>query len=137
MICAKNILNNAGNSFKERLKAHETYQQFMWDNFQTNPSYPRSISFIFPIVVEYKSVDDQNPQFIKFKDKFIYLLEDRLYDLNKRGDCQETTKALLLAYKDTVDPKIIEKLQHLKNTNLTFNAKFLEDMLSMIKKGLL
>jgi hypothetical protein len=135
---AENILNNSGSSFIEKQQAHRDYQQFMWDNFHTNPSYPRSISFIFPVVVDYNNPSEQDPRFGNFSEKFISLLGDKLYDLNKRGDCEAISKAMMVAYKDTVDPKIIEKLQHLQHTaNITFNSKFLEDLASMIKHGII
>jgi hypothetical protein len=45
---------------------------------------------------------------------------------------------MLKAYKDTVDPKIIDKLQHLNhNAGITFNSKFLLDLAFRIKQDLL
>jgi hypothetical protein len=110
----------------------------MWDTFNVNPSYPRSISFIFPITIEYNNVAEQDPRYNAFKNQFSSLLKDRLYDLNKQSDCKEITFAMLKAYKDTVDPQILDKLQYLQHSaGLTFNSKFLLDLSLIMKQGFL
>jgi hypothetical protein len=78
----------------------------MWDHFHSEPNYHRSISFIFPVTVNYNHKAENDPHYNAFKAKFSSLLQDRLYDLNKPRDCKEISVAMLKAYKDTVDPKI-------------------------------
>lgn len=135
---AENILKNSGSSFVDQQQSHNIYQKFMWEHFQNNYNYPRSISFIFPITVNYNNVTEQNSRYCHFKNKFISLLGDRIYDLNRRGDCKEISVAMIVAYKDAVDPQILDKLQHLQHdAGITFNTKFLDDLAYMIKEGLL
>lgn len=135
---ATTLLNNPLNTFTDLQRKHQLYQEFMWEYFHNNSNYPRSISYIFPITVNYNHPTEQDPRFCHFRDKFISLLGDRMYDLNRRGDCKDISVAMIVAYKDAVDPKIVEKLQHLQHAaNIIFNAKFLDDLAYMIKQGLL
>jgi hypothetical protein len=135
---ATEILNASCNTFAEQQHMHNIYQQFMWDNFHADPNYLLSISFIFPVTVNYNHVAENDPRFCAFKDNFSSLLQDKLYDLNKQSDCKDITFAMLKAYKETVDPKIIEKLQHLQHVaGITFNSKFLLDLTAIMKQSLL
>lgn len=133
---ALDILKAPGKTFEEQQHTHKLYQQFMWDNFHSNPNYNRSISFIFPTSVEYNHFSENDPRFMAFRDQFCSLLHHKMYDLNKQNDCKDITFAMLRAYKETVDPKIIDKLQHLNHVaELTFNTKFILDLANMIKQG--
>ena len=65
------------------------------------------------------------------------MLNDRMYDITKRGDCKEISIAMIVAYRDSVDTKIIDKLKHLQYVqDLKFNTKFLEDLAYILKQGL-
>jgi hypothetical protein len=115
---------------------HNTIQDELWNNVQRHPEYNRSISFIFTKHVDYPSPSD--PKYEAFEVHFKSLLQGRLYDLNNKGDCKEIFYAMLKAYKTQVDPKIVEKLEHLHyNAGITLNTRFLQDIANLIKQGLL
>jgi hypothetical protein len=61
-----------------------------------------------------------------------------MYNLDNRGDCRDVYKAMLIAYKSQVDPKIVDKLYHLHHqAGITLNTHFLHDVANLIKHGLI
>lgn len=112
---------------------HNQYQQYLWDNFQRHPNYNRSISFIFIKEVEYSSLTDTQGAFAQ---QFKGLLGDNLYNMDKTGDCRDIYNAMLLAYKNTVDPQVISKINYLHHeAGITMNKHFLMHIATLMKTG--
>lgn len=106
---------------------HDTIQNELWSQIQCDPNYNRSISLLFIKQVE---EPEYNPQFDAFHKEFVSLLGDKFYNLDKRGDRQEITRAMLLAYNKQVDPLLLKKLHYLQHeAKISFNSIFLQDLL--------
>jgi hypothetical protein len=115
---------------------HNGIQQELFHKIQRHPAYNRSISFIFTKHVEYPSYLD--PEFEAFAVRFKSLLGATMYDLDSSQDRKDIFKAMLIAYKTEVDPKVLEKLQYLQHgAGISFNVHFLQDIATLIKHGLL
>jgi hypothetical protein len=125
-------LNNKNKSIYE---IHNNIQDELWTGLQCHPLYNRSISFIFIKQVVYSPLTETEDA---FRNHFVSLLGDKMYDLNSRQDCRDVYKAMLIAYKTQVDSKVIDKLYHLHHqAGITLNTHFLHDMANLIKHGLL
>ena len=113
---------------------HEELQHYLWTELQIDPLFQRSISFIFTKHVEYESSSEKA---LRFKTKFISLLEEQhTYNLDKRGDFRKVYCAMLRAYRETIDPDILSKIQHLQfKGKVEFNVHFLEEVAHCIKQG--
>jgi|SRR3978361_58906 len=133
------------NDFKSRLNAlnendhqkiillNDEIQNALWNSLHCNPSYSRSISFVFTKNMQYEPL---SPSEQAFADKFISLLGDKFYSLDKTGDRRLIFRAMLIAYKETIDPQVISKLEYLqKGIEIGFNIHFLQDMANFIKTG--
>lgn len=61
-----------------------------------------------------------------------------MYDLDRGQDRKDIFKAMLIAYKTEVDPKIVDKLLYLHHgAGITLNTHFLFDISKLLKDGLL
>lgn len=120
----------APNIFEKRVEI----QRCLWDNILSDPDYKRSISFVFTDHPEYIPLDAKGQAFEK---RFLSLLNDKLYHLDRTQDRRDIYRAMLIAYKETVDPKIVEKLQYLNGITFTLSPRFLEDVARYLRTGLL
>jgi len=115
---------------------HQKYQQFIWNTFQSNPSYNRSVSFIFDVHLKDLPINSETKAFAA--DFCGALVSNHCYNLDKRQDCRDITKAMIFAYSKNYDPNLIKKLQYLQyDCNIEFNRKFLEDVASLVKQKIL
>ena len=84
---------------------HEKIQYILFKNIECNPVYPRSMSYIYIQKVQDHCLTPEEA----FRRRFIYLLSDKMYNIDQPKDCHEITKAMLLAYKGTIDPLALKK----------------------------
>jgi hypothetical protein len=112
---------------------HNQYQQSLWDSFQRHPDYNRSISFIFIKEVEYSPLTDAEGAFAQ---NFKGLLGNNIYKLDRKQHCMDVYKAMLLAYKNNVDPEVLSKLSYLHNeAGIVMNKHFLMHIATLMKTG--
>jgi hypothetical protein len=72
-----------------------------------------------------------------FESRMVSLLGDRLYNLDRPQDRRDVSKSMILAYRETVDPYIIQKLQHLHyNVGVALNPHFINEVVNYIKTTL-
>jgi hemerythrin len=117
-------LENLEKSNQNIFDIHRTIQQDLFEHIQRNPTYNRSISFIFTKHVDY-SCPLEN-KFDNFHKRFVSLLGDKIYNLDQGQDRKDIFRAMLIAYKTEVDPLIIDKLYHLHHIEgITLNTHFL------------
>jgi len=126
-----NTVNKA--KFQDVINAHDACQQDLWSNIHLNDNYKRSISFVFFDPHSVNCTVDDMPKVNAFRNRFITLLPDRLYNLDKKSDLHLVERAALQAYKEEVDPLIIQKLMFLQNNGVIFNNNFLQILFTMSK----
>lgn len=119
------------NNYEEYFKQRSFIQDYIWNNIQRSPQYNRSVSFVFTVHPQY---DDLPPKGQMFEKAFYSRLQEkRLYNLDNVSDQKKVFSAALYAYKETVDPLVIEKFQYLHNNGLDLNRQFLHTLLSIAK----
>lgn len=106
------------------LNTHAKAQDFLFNSIQCNANYNRSLAFIFP--VQQKQISDTPQERAFFQRYLSYLPQNRLYNLDNKRDYQMVTQAAIKAYKETVDPYIIDKLVLLEKSGLKMSGHFLE-----------
>lgn len=109
------------------LDSHNKYQQVLWDHIQLDPEFKRTISFIFAKRITYTPLSERAQA---FHDSFISKLNttkpNKVYDLNKISDRREIFNAMLLAFRETTDSKILQKIKYLEqHIQLGFTREFL------------
>ena len=114
--------------------AHKIIQNGLWTDIQRDPSFNRSVSLIFIKQTNYEPLP---PEGKAFELRFKFLLGNKLYNLDKTQDCRDIYKAMLVAYKETVDVKIAEKLYHLHGSGITLTPQFIQDIANILKHGIL
>lgn len=122
----------SGKSFNDMVIMHNKIQELLWREFQCNPSYDRSVSFIF-----LKEIVD-TPLSLKeeaFSKVFRSHIQNKIYDLNNRQDFIDIYKAMIFAGK-SIDPHFIDKLHHLHNNGIMLNKHLLPIIADLIKYGL-
>jgi hypothetical protein len=119
-------------SFQEVKLLHDQLQQILWNDFQANPAFQRSVSFIFlkDIINSPSSSNEET-----FSRIFSSHLTDKMYDLNKRQDFNDIFKVMLMAGKE-IDPQFIKKLEYLHNNGVTLHSKVLIVIADLIKHGI-
>lgn len=119
------------NSHKSPRQRRDDCQSYMWENIQKYPRYNRSLSLIFTETVNFAN---STLELKAFEKEFKTSLGDKIYNLDKRGDCRYITIAMLSACKKTIEPQILDKLRHIHfEGKIIFNKKLLEDLALMIK----
>lgn len=121
---------NIANIFQKR----DEFDTYVWHNILRDPSYKKGTSFVFTTHPHYLPLDEKGQAFEK---RFLFLLTDKIYHLDKTQDRRDLFRAMLIAYKETVDPKISEKLQYLNGIKFTLSRQFFEDMALFIKSNLI
>jgi hypothetical protein len=113
---------------------HNAFQQILWDNVQCHPLYTRSVSFVYVKEMTYEPLSEKGNAFAA---EFKSLLGNKLYNLDRGEDRQAIYKAMLIAFKNQVDPQIHRKLEYLQGMGIGFNTHFLHDVANLIKHGFL
>jgi len=120
------------NSFEDFSKLHNELENILWKEFQCNPVFTRSISFIFlKQIINTPMTEEERV----FSNKFLSYTEPKMYDLNKSQDFKNLYKAMIFAGKE-IDSQLITKLQYLHYHGVTLNGNFLSLMTELIKHGL-
>lgn len=120
-------------SFANVVKLHNQLQNILWEQFQCNPEFNRSLSFVFikQIVTHPTSIKEEI-----FSQAFkANIQEHKIYNLDKKQDFNVLYKAMIYAGKE-VDPEFVKKLEYLHNNGITFNNNLLQVLVEVIKHGL-
>lgn len=117
-------------TLQEVIRIHNEFQRELWNNIQRDPKCNRSVSLIFIKQMEHIPLDNQE---LAFQKRFIGLLGDKMYDLNKPQDAKDIYRATLISYRDVYDKDCLKKMIFLKQNGITFSNPFLQELMSMLK----
>lgn len=120
---------------KDVRKQTEALQKFLWDNFQCDSRFTRSISFVLPVDMQNVPINETT---LAFAHGFSSRLENRMYNLDNTQDRRAIFLAMLSSYKENVDSTIIDRIYHLNNhCDVKINRFLLQDIAFFLKQGLI
>lgn len=119
--------------FNDVLPLHNTLQEKLWIELQSNPEFKRSLSFIFLKQIVAQPISPQEESFSRVF--HAYIQENKVYDLNRRQDFNTLFKAMLYAGKE-IDPQFVKKLEYIHHNGIALNNAFLLVLMDALKHGL-